>query len=65
MIKTIKESISLGLAYRFGGLVHCHRGRELGSTQAGGHGAGEIAESLQSYVQAVGVEDGERERTHK
>lgn len=64
-METIKESISLGLAYRFGGLVHYHRGREHGSTQAGGHGAGEIAESLHPYLQAVGVEDGERERAHK
>lgn len=29
-----KESISLGLAYRFRGLVHCHHGREHGGVQA-------------------------------
>ena len=29
----LKESISLGLAYSFSGLVHYHRGREHGGTQ--------------------------------
>ena len=30
----IKANISLGLAYRFGGLVHYHHGRKHGGMQA-------------------------------
>jgi hypothetical protein len=31
----IKETISLGLSYSFGGLVHYHHGGKHGSTQVG------------------------------
>jgi hypothetical protein len=45
----IKENISLGLAYRFRGLVHYHHGGECGVLQTNIH-AGEGAESFTSWL---------------
>lgn len=38
----INENISLGLAYRFSGLVHYHHGGEHGGRQAGRHSVGDV-----------------------
>lgn len=47
MATPVRGSISLGLAYSFGGLVHYHYGREHGS-RVGRPSSGEVAESSTS-----------------
>jgi hypothetical protein len=58
MTKTtfIKDNISLGLAYRFRGSIHCRQGRKPGNSQAGLVGAGGAKSS-------TSCSEGEQEQT--